>query len=95
MIARPPEKKFSSKTTSHSRRFVKVANDNRPPKRIFLGWVVILTGILLLLGAGFWIYENTILYYQDATQWWTDEQSLDKHRQGRISTSSPDRSKGR
>ena len=75
MIARPPEKKFSSKSTPSS-FFVKVANDNRPPKRIFLGWIFLVAGVLVVLGTTFWIYENAISYYRDATEWWTDEQSL-------------------
>jgi len=58
MIARPPEKNFSSKKTITSPLLGGVANDNRPPKRIFLGWIVFLAGILLFLGAAFQIFER-------------------------------------
>lgn len=73
-------KKFSSKTTRASPLFLKVANDNRPPKRNFLGWICFIVGLLLSLGAGFWIYEKMTSYYTNATQWWTDEQALSKQR---------------
>ncbi len=54
MIARPPEKKSILKTKPLSSLFLKVANDNRPPQRTFLGWVFLGVGSLLLIGAFFW-----------------------------------------
>jgi hypothetical protein len=55
MIARPPEKKPLLKTKTFPPFFLKVANDNRPPQKIFLGWILFGTGVLLLISAFLWI----------------------------------------
>lgn len=60
MIVRPPEKKISSKAATSSFPFSKVANDNKPPKKAFLGWILFIIGLVLLMGALFWFYENII-----------------------------------
>lgn len=60
MIARPPEKKFSLKTSRSLSLASKIANDNRPPKRSFVGWVFLVLGLTLFVGAVFWIYERIV-----------------------------------
>ncbi len=55
MIVRPPEKKPFLKTKTFSPLFSKVANDNRPPQKAYMGWVLLGTGALLLMGAFLWI----------------------------------------
>jgi type VI protein secretion system component VasF len=55
MIARPPEKKSVLKARALAPLFTKVANDNRPPAKILIGWVLLGAGILLLVGALLWI----------------------------------------
>jgi len=75
MIARKPEKKYLLNTMRFSPLIPKIANDNHPPKRKLLIWLFFLAGLLLFLGAAFWVYEKAISYYRDATQW-TEEQAL-------------------
>lgn len=58
MIARPPGKKFLSKTTHSSPFVAKIANDNYSPKKSILGWIFFLAGLLVFLGALFWVYER-------------------------------------
>ncbi len=53
MIVRPPEKKPILKTLPPF--FSKVANDNRPPQKILIGWILLGTGMLLLIGAFLWV----------------------------------------
>jgi hypothetical protein len=60
MIARPSKKFFSSKTTARSPLFSEIANDNRPPKKVILGRILLLAGFFLSLGAIFWVYERMI-----------------------------------
>jgi hypothetical protein len=54
MIARPPEKKSSSQTKAHTPFYIKVANDNRPPKKVTIGWILFVMGFLLLASTFFW-----------------------------------------
>lgn len=59
MIARPPEKKPSFSVISASPSSAsKVANDNQPPQRHPLGWVLLMLGLFLLIIAFFQIYEK-------------------------------------
>ena len=61
MIARPPEKRPFLKSKTLAPLFLKVANDNRPPQRTFFGWVLLAAGVLLLLGAFFWLYARLVV----------------------------------
>lgn len=58
MIARPPEKKPYSKTTTSPPLFSKIANDNYSPKKSFLGWIFLIAGFFLVLSAVVWLYER-------------------------------------
>jgi len=51
MIIRPPEKKTFSKTKPLLSFFPRVANDNQPPQKIVLGWVLFTVGAFILAGA--------------------------------------------
>jgi hypothetical protein len=53
MVVKPPIKKLSPKAKTLSSFFSKVANDNRPPKKIFLGLALFVAGFLLIFGALF------------------------------------------
>jgi len=55
MIARPPEKKSFLKTKTFPPFFSKVANDNRPPQKILMGWILLGAGVFLIISAFFWI----------------------------------------
>lgn len=50
MIARPPKNKPIFKTKISSPLFSKVANDNRPPQKLFLGWVFLGLSVFLIMG---------------------------------------------
>jgi cytochrome c-type biogenesis protein CcmH/NrfG len=76
MIARPPKKTVSFKAQSFSPLFSKAANDNRPAKRNCMGWILFLAGVLIFFSIILWLYDKTVLYIQEATQWRTDEQVL-------------------
>ncbi len=55
MLVRSPEKKPPSSFESRSSFSTKVANDNLPPPRMIMGWVLFAIGILLFISALIWI----------------------------------------
>jgi len=58
MILGPSQKNLPLKAKSHMPFFSRPANNNRPPKRNFLGWLCFLVGVLICLSAFFWLYEK-------------------------------------
>jgi hypothetical protein len=55
MLARPPEKKPFFPPESPAFLSPHIANDNYPPKKIYVGWILCAVGLLFLLAAYFWI----------------------------------------
>jgi hypothetical protein len=60
MIARPPQKNHPATGKTSSSPFTRPANDNRPPKRNFFGWLCLVSGILIFLTVALWLYEKII-----------------------------------
>lgn len=60
MILGPAQKNLALKAKNQMPFFSRPANNNRPPKRNFFGWLCFLVGVLLSLGTFFWLYEKMI-----------------------------------